>query len=122
MIEAAMALAHGALIGLRVTHPLVDLYPLLLTLLLTLPDIGFAPVVLAPAYVLGEVHHSATMDPELLERFVEHLFIYPELRYCERLLVWLGLELNTRNALAAQGLGAILPICAEAQLLCLNRI
>ena len=66
---------HAALVALRVADHLLDLCPLLLTL----GDIGRVPLVVAPAYVIGEIHHGAAVGPQLFDSPVKHLLIHPEL-------------------------------------------
>ena len=86
--EVAHQGGHAALVTLRVTDHLVDPGPLLLTL----GDIGLAPLVVAPAHVLGEVHHRPAMGPQLLQSFVEHLLIHSHLPLDRRLFLRLGPE------------------------------
>src|SRR5215472_2037804 len=86
--EVAHQAGHTALVAISVTDHLIDLRPFLLTL----GDIGFAPLVVAAAHVLSVFHQGSAVGPELLESFVEYLFIHPELLLEGRLFLRLGPE------------------------------
>ena len=66
---------HAALVAFSVTDHLLDLR----TLLFTLGEVGFAPMALAAADVLGEVQHGATVNPQFFESFVEDVRIHAQL-------------------------------------------
>src|SRR5437773_8867572 len=81
--EVAHQNGHPAMLTFRVPDHLVELG----ALLFSLGDIGLAPLVVAPAHILGEVHHGAAMGPKLLQRFVEYLLIHSDLVLERRLFL-----------------------------------
>jgi hypothetical protein len=63
---------HAALIALRKANHLIDLRPFLITLL----NVGRAPLFIALAYVLRKIQHCAFVNPKFLESFVEEICLY----------------------------------------------